>query len=189
MTGPHSGSTHRRNTPISTSTGSRPYRRPGGLSDKDLKALVDDGVAKNEPEALLLLARLSRRGALYPQDDEAATKHLISAANLGSVEAMVLLGEAYDDGLGIDKNPRERLRAWREAARRGSLEAKAKLARAFIFDFSDRLLTLREGVTGRIALYIDGVGAAPAPRSVRSLPACFPGPGLPTPERRRWPRR
>ena len=35
---------------------------------------------------------------------------------------------------------------------------KAKLARAFIFDFSDRLLTLREGITGRIALYIDGVG-------------------------------
>ena len=140
------------------STGSRPYRRPGGLSDKDLKALVDDGVAKKEPEALLLLARLSRRGALYPQDDEAATKHLISAANLGNVEAMVLLGEAYDDGLGIDKNPRARLRAWREAARRGSLEAKAKLASAFIFDFSDRLLTLREGVTGRIALYIDGVG-------------------------------
>ena len=83
---------------------------------------------------------------------------LISAANLGSVEAMVLLGEAYDDGLGIDKNPRERLHAWREAARLGSLEAKAKLARAFIFDFSDRLLTLREGITGRIALYIDGVG-------------------------------
>ena len=70
----------------------------------------------------------------------------------------MLLGEAYDDGLGIDKNPRERLRAWREAARLGSLEAKAKLARAFIFDFSDRLLTLREGITGRIALYIDGVG-------------------------------
>ena len=44
-------------------------------------------------------------------------------------------------------------RWWREAARKGSLEARLKIASAFTFDFSDRLLTLREGVTERVALY------------------------------------
>ncbi|WP_292148901.1 hypothetical protein, partial [Mesorhizobium sp.] len=68
------------------------------------------------------------------------------------------LGDAYDDGLGIDKNPRERLHAWREAARLGSLKARSKLANAFTFDSFDHLMTLREGITDRIALYNDGIG-------------------------------
>jgi TPR repeat protein len=140
------------------STSYRPTRRDHGLTDDELKSLLDDGMARKEPQAFLLFARLLRRGVIYPQDDAKATAMLINAANLGSVEAMVLLGEAYDKGLGIDKNPRERLHAWREAARLGSLEAKEKLADAFPFDSFDRLMTLREGVTERIALYNDGVG-------------------------------
>ncbi|TIO47474.1 MAG: sel1 repeat family protein [Mesorhizobium sp.] len=140
------------------STSYRPSRRDGGLSDDDLKALIDEGEGKKEPQAYLLHAKLLRRGLVYPQDDVRATAMLINAANLGSVEAMVLLGDAYDNGLGIDKNPRERLHAWREAARLGSLKAKGKLADAFTFDSFDHLMTLREGITNRIALYNDGFG-------------------------------
>ncbi|RWG76878.1 tetratricopeptide repeat protein [Mesorhizobium sp.] len=140
------------------STSYRPSRREDGLSDDQLKALIDQGQAKKEPQAYLLQAKLLRRGVVYPQDDAKATAMLINAANLGSVEAMVLLGDAYDNGLGVDKSPRERLRAWREAARLGSLKAKSKLANAFTFDSFDRLMTLREGITDRIALYNDGVG-------------------------------
>ncbi|KUM27052.1 hypothetical protein AU467_17725 [Mesorhizobium loti] len=140
------------------STSYRPSRREDGLSDDALKALIDQGEAKKEPQAFLLQAKLLRRGVVYPQDDARATAMLINAANLGSVEAMVLLGDAYDNGLGIDKNPRERLHAWREAARLGSLKAKSKLADAFTFDSFDRLMTLREGITERIALYNDGFG-------------------------------
>ena len=40
----------------------------------------------------------------------------------------------------------------------GSLKAKGKLADAFTFDSFDHLMTLREGVTDRIALYNDGIG-------------------------------
>ncbi|TJW78014.1 MAG: sel1 repeat family protein, partial [Mesorhizobium sp.] len=109
------------------STSYRPSRREDGLSDDQLKTLIDQGEGKKEPQAYLLHAKLLRRGVVYPQDDVRATAMLINAANLGSVEAMVLLGDAYDDGLGIDKNPRERLHAWREAARLGSLKAKGKL--------------------------------------------------------------
>lgn len=141
---------------------SNPYRRDGGLDDGDLRKLIDDGMEKKEAEAFLLRARLVRKGVLYPQDDEAATKMLISAANLGSVEAMVLLGNAYSEGLGIPKNPRERLHAWREAARRGSLAARQNLGNAFTFDTFDKLMTLDEGVTGPLVLYINSVdrGAA-----------------------------
>ena len=140
------------------STSYRPSRRDGGLSDDQLKALITDGEARKEQQAYLLQAKLLRKGVVYPQDDQKATAMLINAANLGSVEAMVLLGDAYDNGLGIDKNPRERLHAWREAARLGSLKAKDKIASAFTFDSFDHLMTLREGITDRIALYNDGIG-------------------------------
>ncbi|TPK97414.1 MULTISPECIES: sel1 repeat family protein [unclassified Mesorhizobium] len=140
------------------STSYRPSRRDDGLSDDQLKALIDEGEAKKEQQAYLLQAKLLRKGVVYPQDDAKATAMLINAANLGSVEAMVLLGDAYADGVGIDKNPRERLHAWREAARLGSLQAKSKLANAFTFDSFDHLMTLREGITDRIALYNDGIG-------------------------------
>lgn len=140
------------------STSYRPSRRDDGLSDDQLKVLIEEGEAKKEQQAYLLQAKLLRKGVVYPQDNQKATAMLINAANLGSVEAMVLLGDAYDDGLGVDKNPRERLHAWREAARRGSLKARSKLANAFTFDSFDHLMTLREGITDRIALYNDGIG-------------------------------
>lgn len=140
------------------STSYRPSRRDDGLSDDQLKALIEEGEAKKEQQAYLLHAKLLRKGVVYPQDDQKATAMLINAANLGSVEAMVLLGDAYADGVGIDKNPRERLHAWREAARLGSLKARDKLANAFTFDSFDHLMTLREGITDRIALYNDGIG-------------------------------
>ncbi|TIV58710.1 MAG: sel1 repeat family protein, partial [Mesorhizobium sp.] len=119
------------------STSYRPSRRDDGLTDDQLKALIDEGEARKEQQAYLLQAKLLRKGVVYPQDDQKATAMLINGANLGSVEAMVLLGDAYDDGLGIDKNPRERLHAWREAARLGSLKARTKLANGFTFDSFD----------------------------------------------------
>ncbi len=132
----------------------RPFRRDdGGPSDDAIRALIDRGAAANDPRAYLLHAKLVRRGAIYRQDDKAATTALISAANLGSVEAMVLLGDAYDQGLGIARDPRERLRAWREAAKLGSLAAREKIASAFTFDTFDKLITLREGVSERVALH------------------------------------
>ena len=132
----------------------RPFRRDdGGLSDDAIRALIDRGAAAKDARAYLLYSKLVRRGAIYRQDDKAATNALISAANLGSVEAMVLLGDAYDQGLGIAKDPRERLRAWREAAKLGSLAAREKIASAFTFDTFDKLITLREGVSERVALH------------------------------------
>jgi TPR repeat protein len=136
----------------------RPTRREEGFSDAELMALVDEGVGKQEPEAFLLKAKLLRAGILYPQDDRAASDMLKQSAERDNIEALLLLGDAYDDGLGIAKDRKLRLEAWRSAARLGSLKAKSKIARAFTFDTFDRLMTLEEGVTWRIALYNNGYG-------------------------------
>lgn len=140
------------------STSYRPMRREDGLSDAELMALVDQGVRKEEPEAFLLKAKLLRSGMLYPQDDRAASDMLRQAAKGDNIEALLLLGDAYDDGLGISKDKKKRLDAWRRAAELGSLSAKSKISSAFTFDTFDRLMTLEEGVTWRIALYNNGYG-------------------------------
>src|SRR5262245_23742057 len=109
----------------------RPARRP--WCDADIETLIDGLTAKKQASAFRLKAELFRAGVIFPEDGEAATKALISAAELGDVTAMVMLGEAYDEGTGIDKDPRERLRWWRQAAKLGSLAAKKELANAFSF--------------------------------------------------------
>jgi len=132
-----------------------PTPRDGLMSEAEIKAVVDKGIADGIPAAFRVKARFQRVGVLYPQDDAAATQALVQAAEKGDVGAMLLLGDAYDDGLGTPENPRERLRWWREAARLGSLAAREKLARAFVFDSFDKLMTLREGITAKVALYND----------------------------------
>lgn len=135
-----------------------PVRRDGGLSDAELMALIDQGIKREEPDAFLLKAKLLRAGILYPQDDRAASDMLKQAARGDNIEALLRLGDAYDDGLGIGKDKKKRLDAWRRAAQLGSIKAKSKIARAFTFDTFDRLMTLEEGVTWRIALYNNGYG-------------------------------
>ena len=89
--------------------------------------LVDKGIADGMASAWRVKGKLLRVGVVYPQDDAAATAAFVEAAKLGDVEAMILAGEAYDDGLGVKEDPRERLRWWREAARLGSIEARENL--------------------------------------------------------------
>ncbi|CAN5275925.1 hypothetical protein BH10PSE9_BH10PSE9_00960 [soil metagenome] len=139
-------------------SGFNPPRRYNDLSDDALRKVIEDGIAAGQGSAFRLKAQLTRVGALYPQDDAAATKLLLQAAEHGDIQAMLLAGKALDDGLGIEKNPRERLRWWREAAKLGSVDARQRLANAFTFDFFNKLMTLREGITGRVALYNDAAG-------------------------------
>ena len=136
----------------------KPNRLDGGMSDEEIRRTVDDGIAKDLASAYRVKGKLLRVGIIYPQDDAAATQAFLEAAKRGDIESMILVGKAYDDGLGVEKNPRERLRWWREAARLGSLDAQQRLADAFTFDTFDKLMTLREGVTAQVALYNNGVG-------------------------------
>ncbi len=133
-----------------------PPRRDGGMSDDEIRTLLDAATRSGQASAWRVKAEYQRVGVIYPQDDATATKSLIEAAGGGDVPAMVLLGKAYSDGLGVPENSRERLRWWREAARLGSLEATEDLTDAFPFDSFDKLMNLREGVSQKIALYNNG---------------------------------
>jgi TPR repeat protein/peptidoglycan hydrolase-like protein with peptidoglycan-binding domain len=136
-----------------------PHRRDGGMTDPEIRSVLEAAMRDGRASAYRVMAKLQRVGAVYPQDDVAATRSLVEAAERDDVEAMVLLGVAYADGLGTPENPRERLRWWRAAARLGSLAATEKLVDAFGFDSFDKLMTLREGITAKVALYNNG----PAP--------------------------
>src|SRR5882757_875521 len=58
-------------------------------------------------------------------------------------------------------SPRARASACMPGARRrGSLEARERLAGAFTFDSFDHLMTLREGVTERLALFFNASSTA-----------------------------
>lgn len=135
-----------------------PRRVFDDLSDEQIRQIIAEGLTRSQPIAYRVKGQLTRVGAIYPQDDVAASALLVEAAELGDVEAMVLAGDAYASGLGVDENPRARLRWWRRAALEGSIEAQAKLGSAFTFDFGDRLMNLREGITGRLVLYNNGAG-------------------------------
>ena len=136
----------------------KPHRLDGGMSDDQVRQAVDDGIAKDLASAYRVKGKLLRVGIIYPQDDAAATQAFLEGAKRGDIESMIIVGKAYDDGLGIEKSPRERLRWWREAARLRSIDAQQRLADAFTFDTFDKLMTLREGVSEQVALYNNGVG-------------------------------
>jgi hypothetical protein len=119
-----------------------------------IDGLADKGMAA----AWTMKGELQRKGWAYPQDDVAATEAFKKAAELGDRDGMIELAEAYDDGTGIEKNYDEYLRWLRQAVRLGSMEARSKLVGAFTFDWSERKITLREGITEKVALYGDRRG-------------------------------
>src|SRR5690606_15954461 len=97
------------------------------LWEPKIRAGIERLTTRNFAPAFTLYGKLLRRGGVYPQDDVAATRALIRAAELGDVAGMVLLAKAYEDGLGTPKNPREQVRWLREAAKRGSVDARRSL--------------------------------------------------------------
>jgi TPR repeat protein len=133
------------------STSSATHFAPLVYERDRIAQIINAAAEKQRPAALLLQGELTRKGMIYPQDDRAATQFIARAAEAGHVPAMISLAKAYDDGLGVQKNPRERVRWLRAAAAAGSAEAKDQLGRAFVFDWKDRLLTVREGISEPVA--------------------------------------
>ncbi len=125
---------------------------------KNARGTIDRLIAKDMAAAWTLKGTLERKGWVYPQDDVAATQSFKKGAELGDVAAMLDLSDAYDDGLGIDESYEEELRWLRRAAELGSVEARSQLVGAFTFDWGDRKMTLREGITEAVALYGNGAG-------------------------------
>ena len=75
------------------------------LFAKNAGRTIDALAEKGMGAAWTLKGQLQRKGWVYPQDDVAATQSLLKAAELGDLEGMVELAEAYDEGLGVPEDP------------------------------------------------------------------------------------
>lgn len=129
------------------------------LLAREAREIVERLAEEDLAAAWTLKGRLLRRGAAYPQDDVAATAAFAEAAALGDPDAMVALAAAHGDGLGVPEDDALELHWMRKAAAEGSIDARRRLVGLFSFDM-ERRMTLREGLTERVALYGDGIGSS-----------------------------
>ena len=126
------------------------------LFTKMARKTIDKLIAQNMAAAFTLKGELQRQGVVYPQDDIAASQNLLKGAELGDLEAMIKLADAYDNGTGLARNDAENVKWLRMAAARGSHKAK----RALMWDFTrNPIITLREGLTEAIVVYGDDIGS------------------------------
>ena len=125
------------------------------MTDPQIRTVIEGAIKNGQASAFRVMAKFQRVGVVYPQDDAGATKSLIEAAKRGDIQAMVLLGDAYDDGRGPQKPARAAplVAGGRTAGvARGDREA----GQFFPFDSFDKQMTLREGITAKVALYNNG---------------------------------
>jgi hypothetical protein len=138
------------------------WARRGTLHDaEDARAVLERLVARNHPTAHRVHGRLLRGSGLYPQDDAAATRSILRAAELGDVEAMLLAADALESGLGVEANRGEALRWARAAAKAGSVRGVERVHRFFASSRGE--MSPREAVTDLVAVYNEGLLTGPAP--------------------------
>lgn len=86
-----------------------------------------------EPAAELQLALDYRDGRLgLPVDHQAAVQWLRRAAHAGAADAEALLGDAYDQGDGVDRNAAKAQHWWQQAVQAGNHHAEAELGAALL---------------------------------------------------------
>ncbi|MGI9626333.1 MAG: tetratricopeptide repeat protein [Longimicrobiales bacterium] len=85
----------------------------GRVDDARARELLEDAAEDQDPISMMWLARVHSTGRMgYPEDknrarDLAATviQQITAAADAGVLEAVFLVGTAYDEGLGVDEDP------------------------------------------------------------------------------------
>jgi len=111
----------------------------GEVSDERARQLLEEAVADEDAISVMWLARVYSRGRMGFEQDAARAGELASsviravqrAAESGVLEAVFLLGTAYDEGLGKPEDP-ARASAWhRKAAERGHVLAAHNLGNAY----------------------------------------------------------
>ncbi len=109
----------------------------GRVDDERAHALLLAAVADDDPISLMWLARCHSRGRMRVERDavkanELATRvggEIARLAELGIAEAVFLMGTAYDEGLGVAKDPIQAERWYRRSAERGNVQAREALKR------------------------------------------------------------
>lgn len=111
----------------------------GAVDDARARQLVDRAATDGDVLSRMWVARAYSRGRLgYPRDPARATaiaEALLSAvrrqADLGAVEAVFLMGTAYDEGLGVPEDPGAALAWFERAAAAGHVLAAHNIGNAY----------------------------------------------------------
>lgn len=111
----------------------------GRVDDARARALVDAAARDGNVLAQMWVARAYSRGRLgYPRDEvraRAIGDQLVSAvrrqAEAGTVEAVFLMGTAYDEGLGVAEDPVVALQWFQKAAAAGHTLAEHNIGNAY----------------------------------------------------------
>lgn len=111
----------------------------GRVDDPKARALIDAAAADGDVLARMWVARAYSRGRLgYPRDEakaRAIATLLVDAvrrqAGLGSIEAVFLMGTAYDETLGVAEDPTIAFTWFQKAAAAGHTLAEHNLGNAY----------------------------------------------------------
>jgi len=103
-------------------------RTPMAGNDADRLAMIQTRVAKKDPQAILYLGRAYYHGTFGLQKDTRRAFQLYTeAAELGSVDALFSLGNAYEDGVVVGQDMAKAAEFWTKAAMQGHVPARANL--------------------------------------------------------------
>ena len=99
----------------------------GSVDDERAKALLEEAVEEGDPLSIMWLARVHSRGRMgFPQDTARARSlaggvidDVEALAQDGAVEAVFLMGTAFDEGLGRPMDPAQAALWHRRAAEQG----------------------------------------------------------------------
>jgi len=111
----------------------------GRVDDPKARALIDAAATGGDVLARMWVARAYSRGRLgYPRDEakaQAIATLLVDAvrrqAGQGLVEAVFLMGTAFDEGLGVNEHPATALEWFQKAAAGGHTLAEHNLGNAY----------------------------------------------------------
>ena len=99
-------------------------------NDADLLAMVRTRVAKKDPEAINFLGEQYWQGGLGLQKNTRKAVELWEeAAELGSIEAIHVLGGLYYRGLGVRKDKAKGIQLYEKAAMQGYVESRHNLGK------------------------------------------------------------
>ncbi|EJK76944.1 hypothetical protein THAOC_01264 [Thalassiosira oceanica] len=103
-------------------------RMPHPNSDAGALAMIQTRVAKKDPTAIHTLGKYYHQGRLGLQKDmRRAVKLWEEAAELGSIDALYNLGNAYDQGDGVQLDKEKAAQFWTKAAMQGHVLSRSHL--------------------------------------------------------------
>lgn len=111
----------------------------GAVDDARARELLEQAAATGDPIAVMWIARVHSTGRMgYPRDEERAReiaagviRKVQRAAESGVIEAVFLMGTAYDEGLGKPADPVLAASWHRRAAERGHVLGAHNLGNAY----------------------------------------------------------